>query len=279
MSPILLRFALGGHEVALGAYSTFYMLAWLLAPLAGAWVASRRGLPCKSVAALYYLALGAGILGARVFDLGIAWRFYAQEPARIWSLNFQGFSLYGGLLIATLAGIALARVWKLPVWRLADSAVPALALGIVLMRTGCFLRGCCYGIETELPWGVRFPMGSPAWAAQLLSGKTGIMGFGGSVLPVHPTQLYEMAGALLVAAIALLIMRRTRRDGPAFLTFAIGFTLVRLANGLLRARQSVITAPTWFYPAFYLLLTGVLLALLVVRLRSDPRPPPLPPGD
>jgi len=279
VSPILLRFALGGREVVVGAYSTFYTLAWLLAPLAGAWVASRRGLSGRRVAALYYLALAAGILGARVFDLGIAWRFYAEEPARIWSLSFQGFSLYGGLIIATLIGITLARAWKLPVWRLADSAVPALALGIVLMRTGCFLRGCCYGIETELPWGVRFPMGSPAWAQQILDGTAGFMGIAGRVLPVHPTQLYEMTGALLVAALALLVMRRTRRDGPAFLTFAIGFTLVRLANGFLRARQSVITAPTWFYPAFYLLLTGVLIALLVVRLRSDPRPPPLPPGD
>jgi len=279
VSPILARFAFAGREVVFGAYSTFYTLAWLLAPLVGAWVASRRGLPGRRVAALYYLALAAGVLGARAFDLGIAWRFYAEDPTRIWSLNFQGFSLYGGLLLATLTGIALARLWRLSVWALADSAVPALALGIVLMRTGCFLRGCCFGIESDLPWAVRFPMGSPAWAEQLLAGKTGIMGFGGQVLPVHPTQLYEMAGALLVAAVALLVMRRTRRDGPAFLTFAIGFTLVRLANGFLRARQSVITAPTWFYPAFYLLLVGVLIVLLVVRLRSDPRPPPLPPGD
>jgi len=279
VSPVLARFALGGREVVLGGYSTFYALAWLLAPLVGAWVAARRGLPGRRVAALYYLALLAGIVGARVFDLGVAWRFYTDDPSRIWGLSFQGFSLYGGLLVATLTGIALARLWNLPVWRLADSAVPGLALGVVLMRTGCFLRGCCFGIESDLPWAVRFPMGSPAWAQQLLSGKTGIMGFGGAVLPVHPTQLYEMAGALLAAGVALLVMRRTRRDGPAFLTFAIGFTLVRLANGFLRARQITITAPTWFYPAFYLLLLGILTVLLVVRLRSDPRPPPLPRSD
>ncbi len=279
MSPILLRFALGSSEVALGAYSTFYTLAWLLAPLAGAGVASRRGLPARRVAALYYAALAAGILGARVFDLGIAWRFYAQDPARIWSLTFQGFSLYGGLLIATLTGIALARAWALPVWRLADSAVPAIALGIVLMRTGCFLRGCCFGIESDLPWSVRFPMGSPAWAQQILDGTSGFMGIAGRVLPVHPTQLYEIAGALLVAAVALLVMRRTRRDGVGFITFAIGFTLVRLANGFVRARQSVITAPPWFYPAFYLALLAILATLLVIRLRTSPRPPPLPPSD
>lgn len=279
MSPVLARFAFAGREVVLGAYSTFYTLAWVLAPLAGAWFASRRGLSGRRVAALYYLALSAGILGARVFDLGIAWRFYAESPSRIWSMSFQGFSLYGGLVLATLTGIALARLWRLPVWVLADSAVPALALGVVLMRTGCFLRGCCFGIESDLPWAVRFPMGSPAWAQQLLSGKTGIMGFGGAVLPVHPTQLYEMGGALLIAAVALLVMRRVRRDGVGFLVFAIGFTLLRLGNGPLRARQSVITAPPWFYPAFYLSLVAVLSVLLVLRMRTDPRPPPLPRSD
>ncbi len=276
MSPVLARFALGGGEVTLGAYSTFYTLAWLLAPLAGVWLSSRKGLPARRVAALYYLALLAGILGARVFDLGIAWRFYAEEPSRIWGLTFQGFSLYGGLVAATLTGIALARAWKLPVWTLADGAVPALMLGDVLMRTGCFLRGCCYGLETDLPWGVTFPMGSPAWAQQLLEGRTGILGFAGRVEPVHPTQLYEMGGALLVGAVALLVMRRVRRDGVGFLVFAIGFTLVRLGNGYLRARQVVITAPPWFYPVFYTTLVLVLLGLLVMRMRTDPRPPPLP---
>lgn len=276
MSPVLLRFALGDREVVLGAYSTFYTLAWALSPLAGVWLASRRGLPARRVAALYYLALLAGIVGARVFDLGIAWRFYAEDPSRIWSLNFQGFSLYGGLVAATLTGIALARIRRLPVWALADSSVPALMLGDVLMRTGCFLRGCCFGTVTTVPWGVKFPMGSPSWAQQITKGQIGIMGLVGQVKSVHPTQLYEMAGALIVGAAALWVMSRTRRDGVGFLVFAIGFTLVRLGNGYLRVRQSVITAPEWFYPAFYTALALVMLGLLLHHLRTDPRPPPLP---
>lgn len=276
MSPILLRFALGGREVVLGSYATFYTLAWLLAPLAGVWLASRRGLPARRVASLYYLALLAGIIGARIFDLGIAWRFYAEDPSRIWSLNFQGFSLYGGLVAATLTGIALARMRRLPVWALADSAVPALMLGDVLMRTGCFLRGCCFGTPTTVPWGVKFPMGSPSWAHQMVNGQIGVMGLVGQVRPAHPTQLYEMTGALFVGVAALWIMSRTRRDGVGFLVFAIGFTLVRLGNGFLRVRQPVITVPEWFYPLFYSVLALIMAGLLLLRLRSTPRPPPLP---
>ena len=287
MHPILARFSLGEHEVALGSYSTFYTLAWLLAPLVAAAVAHRRHLPWRRVLALYYLALAAGIVGARVLDLGIAWSFYAQEPSRIWSLNFQGFSLYGGFVVATFTGIALARIWRLPVWRLADCAAPGLAVGIVLMRTGCFLRGCCFGIPTARPWGVAFPVGSPAWNQQLLGGD-GFLGIMGVVEPVHPTQLYEIVAALVLLAIVAVLIRRHLPDGVAFLSFALGFTLFRLLNGLLRARQSVITAPPWFYPVFYLTLAGVLSALIVLRMRTRPDaptgpasppagPPPLPP--
>ena len=278
MKPVLLDLALGGAGLKLGAYSVFYTLAWVLAPLLGAYVAHRRGLPTKRAVAVYALALASGIVGARLFDLFIAWDFYAGEPSRILGLSFQGFSLYGGLMIATLTGIGLARLWRLPVWRLADSAVPSLAAGIVLMRAGCFFRGCCFGIETALPWGVVYPPGSPAWAYQAVSSSSGLLGaIGGVVHPVHPTQLYEMLAALLFAALALVLMRRRTPDGVPFLAFALGFTLFRLGNGFLRVRQPVITAPEWFYPAFYLGLAAVLVALLMIRAQRGPDPAAPPP--
>ena len=269
MRPVLLQLTIGDTTFSLLAYSTFYTLAWIVAPLTGAWVAHLRGLPWRRALALYAIALATGIVGARVFDLFIAGDFYAEDPSRIWGLSFQGFSLYGGLLLATFSAIALARLWKLPLWRFADSAVPALVIGQVLMRTGCFLRGCCSGLPTDLPWGVTYPMGSPAWAQQMIDGTTGIFGFAGYVHAVHPTQLYEMAGAVLFGAIAVWLMRRNAADGVPFLAYAIGFTFVRLGNGFLRVRQDVITAPAWFYPAFYLSLAAAMTGLIVWRARSD----------
>lgn len=267
MSPILLRFGAGDGEVVVRAYATFYTLAWVLAPLAAVWVAGRRGLPRRRAFAVYALALVGGIAGARALDLFVAARFYAEDPARTTALAFQGFSLYGGLAVAAVLGVVLARALRLPVWQLADSAVPGLALGVVLMRTGCFLNGCCYGVETALPWGVTYPVGSYAWDAQMLSGTGGLLsGFFGNVHPVHPTQLYELAGAVLLAAAALWLARR-RPDGVTFLAFAIGFTALRFGNHFLRARQPVITAPEWFYPVFYAAIIAVLAALLVLRLR------------
>lgn len=269
MRPILVRIPFGEGAVAVGAYSAFYLLAWLIGPAVGAWFAARRGLPVRRVLVVYYGALVAGLVGARSLDLFVAGAFYAQDPSRIWSLNVQGFSLYGGLVVACVVAVVLARVLHLPVWRLADSAVPGIVTGIVLMRVGCFLRGCCFGTVTSMPWGVTYPVGSPAWVQHLQEGQTGLVAaLTGSVQSVHPTQIYEMVAAVVLGAVALLLLRRQSPDGVAFLTFAAGFSAFRLANGFLRARQDVITAPEWFYPVFYVAVIAVLLALLAWRLAS-----------
>jgi phosphatidylglycerol:prolipoprotein diacylglycerol transferase len=268
MKQVLLEFAIGDTSYVLRAYSTFYTLAWLVAPIVGVWFARRRGLPWRRVLAVYALALMAGIVGARALDLFVAWRFYAEEPSRIWAAGWTGYSLYGGFVFATLVGYILARRFKVPPWQLADAAVPALVVGQLLMRTGCFLNGCCYGLPTSLPWGVRYPVGSHVWAAQLTSSSRGLLnGFAGLVDPVHPTQLYEMAGAVLFGMLALWLMHRHAADGVPALAYAIGFTLVRLGNGFLRVKQNVVTAPTWFYPVLYLSLAAILAAMLLWRIR------------
>jgi phosphatidylglycerol:prolipoprotein diacylglycerol transferase len=278
MHPVLLSFHLAGAEVVLGAYSTFYVLAWVVAVAFGTVVAWRRGFSWWRVLVTFAVALAVGVIGARLLDLGVNWGYYSEDFSRAYSLGLRGFSLYGGLALALATGLLLSRVFRLPLWRLADSAVPALAAGIVLMRIGCFLNGCCFGTITSLPWGVTYPSGSAAWAHQLATGKTGLLGFAGAVRPVHPTQLYELIAALVFGAVAIWLLRR--RDGQGapltpsgvpFLAFALGFTLFRLGNNFLRAQLPTIATPAWFYPAFYLVICAGVTALLVWRLRRHPR--------
>jgi len=276
MHPVLLSFSLGDTEVVLRAYSTFYTLAWVVAVVVAVLVARWRGLSWWRALAVYAGALAVGIAGARLLDLGVNWSWYAEDLSRVYGLEFQGFSLDGGLVLALATGLGLSFLLRLPVWRLADSAVPALAAGIVLMRTGCFLNGCCFGTVTSLPWGVTFPSGSPAWASQLTTGKTGILGFVGMVRPVHPTQLYEMAAAVILAVVSVWLLRRggarggrPTPTGVPFLVFALGFNLFRLGNNALRVQPSTVSAPVWLYPTFYsIVAAGVAATLILLWLRD-----------
>jgi phosphatidylglycerol:prolipoprotein diacylglycerol transferase len=281
MHPILARFSLGGTEVVLHAYSTFYVLAWVVAVALATLVAWRRGISWWRVLAISAVSLGLGTVGARLFDLAVNWDYYAGNTSRIYDFGFRGFALYGGLILAFVAGAALTKLLRLDLWRLADSAVPALVAGIVLMRVGCFLNGCCFGTETSLPWGVTFPAGSPAWAQQILSGGVGLLGFGGEAKPVHPTQLYEIIAALVFGGLAMWLLSRKRSSGveagdtaatPSglpFLAFVLAFTLFRLGNNFLRARLPTSSLPGWFYPIFYVLISVVVTVLIVWRVRSS----------
>jgi phosphatidylglycerol:prolipoprotein diacylglycerol transferase len=71
------------------------------------------------------------------------------------------------------------------------AATPALAIGQMLGRVGCFLVGDDYGSPTSLPWGVAFPRGLPPTTDR-----------------VHPTQIYE---ALFLGCLAWLLIRWRRR--------------------------------------------------------------------
>ena len=211
MLPILFRGTVAGHNIVVGSYSAFMVLAWVAMIALGAAFAARRGLGWRRPLGVLAGGLLGGVVGARLLDATLSWRLYAAAPGRLFALGFQGFSLYGGLIGGALAALALARWLRVDAWRLADAAVPGLAVGIALMRVGCFLRGCCFGLPTHLPWGVSFPPGSAAWSQQLLTGATGVLaGVTGVSEPVHPTQLYELAAALLVALGALAWQRRTR---------------------------------------------------------------------
>jgi len=278
MHPVLLTFHLSGAQLVLRAYSTFYVLAWVVAVALGTVVAWRRGFSWWRVLITFAIALAVGVGGARLLDLGVNWGYYSEDIGRAYGVGFRGFSLDGGLVLALATALLLSRAFRLPVWRLADSAVPALASGIVLMRVGCFLNGCCFGTITSLPWGVTYRPGSAAWAYQVATGKTGLLGFTGAVRPVHPTQLYEMIAAVVMCGVAIALMRRrgetgapSAGSGVPFLAFALGFTLFRLGNYFLRARLPTAAGPTWFYPVFYLIVSAGLVGFLVWQLRQRAR--------
>ena len=70
---------------------------------------------------------------------------------------------------------------KLNWLKVADWVAPFLILGHGIGRIGCFLVGDDYGVPSNLPWAFAFPRGLPP-----------------TDIPVHPTQLYEMAAYFII---------------------------------------------------------------------------------
>jgi phosphatidylglycerol---prolipoprotein diacylglyceryl transferase len=183
MYPVLFR--LGSFEV------TSFGVMVALGLLAGAWLFGReldaRGLgEASSVASL---AAVAGLAGAKLLWTA---EHFGDAPVLDLLTDRGGLSWFGGLVGGTAAGLAMVLAKRWPVMALLAAAAPAVALGQALGRVGCFLVGDDYGRPTTLPWGVAFPKGLPP-----------------TLVPVHPTQLYEAA---FLGALAWVLVR-WRRGG------------------------------------------------------------------
>jgi phosphatidylglycerol:prolipoprotein diacylglycerol transferase len=150
--------------------------------------------------------------------------------AKFWA---GGLTYYGGLIGASVAAWFLLKRDRFPFWKAADMAGFAVPLGLAFGRMGCLLAGCCFGATCDLPWSMQFPWRSAAseeqFKAHLLpSAKLWS-------LPVHPTQIYESAACLAIAAAcALWIHPRKRYDGQVFAAFLALYAVARFVLEFLR---------------------------------------------
>ena len=151
------------------------------------------------------------VLAGRVID-------YTQVPGQI--IGGGGQTAYGAILGAALGIWIYSRFAKHQFGYLADLIAPAVMVAQgVIGRVGCTLNGCCYGIETTLPWGVEYT--HPASLC-----------FGAGV--VHPTQIYEIIFALISFGVLLKLRGRFKPDGSLFLIYLSLYAVWRIGIDFIR---------------------------------------------
>jgi len=197
-------------------------------------------------AALY--ALIAGVVGARLFYVVHYFEQFQGSLLSVFAIWQGGLELLGGAALAI--PVIIFYLWrnKLPVRQYLDILAVGLMLALAFGRIGCFLRGCCFGRPTDLPWAVSFPYDSDAYHSQIYPNpkrgrpqpqlKLPIEYFGYfdgkgiwqqglkpyeylndeqkrmvddgpyCCLPVHPTQLYSSANAAALCLVLYLFWRR-----------------------------------------------------------------------
>ena len=170
------------------------------------------------------------------------------------------FRLFGLLFVATPAIFVYCRIAGLGCRRILDLfALPAV-LWLVCLRIGCFLAGCCWGdvaiklgaaksllaaqVQT-VPWltgdwvwsAVVFPQSSLAYQQHIILNLIGTDAT--ESMPVHPTQLYELAYLLVFWVILRTMESRTLPPGYLAIATLAGYTLGRFVIEFLRADSGI----------------------------------------
>lgn len=188
MLPLLLE--LNGLQIF--SYPLFVGLAWGLA-----FRLAEARLPA-AIRPRSFVAWSLGLflatwVGAKVLFIFTQDRWTTTELVE--ASNFWlggGFVFLGGFIAGALYTCLVGLVWPQFSQREMQFTLVPLLWGHAVGRVGCFLAGCCYGSETDVPWAIH------------LHG-----------LDRHPVQLYE---ALSLAALAWVLGRVERTKLlPAYL--------------------------------------------------------------
>ena len=209
--------------VTIHSFGLMMALAFVTAGLVTGWQLRRRGVDPGITYSLLIAAIIGGVVGAKLHYLAI-------HPDQFDAAAFSGTGLvwYGGLFGGALAVSVVALLAKPPIALIADAIAPALAAAYAVGRIGCFLNGDDYGVPTSLPWGMSFPEGSPP-----------------TTQVVHPTQLYETFGSLVILALLLWVLApRLQRFGSLFWSYVFLAGVERFLVEFVRTNDPVLIGLT-----------------------------------
>ncbi len=199
--------------------------------LVAAWIVGKRLAefgedPELSSTILIYAMIG-GVMGSKLYFAIDQWAL-GTMPFQDAFFNRAGITWYGGLIGGTILVVIATKIHDIPTRMISSCVASAAPFGQALGRVGCFLVGDDYGRPSDVPWAVAFPQGAPP-----------------TVVPVHPTQLYEVVWLVLVGTI---LWKRRHKSPFLFGEYLAANGLGRIFIEMLRINPKValgLTEPQW----------------------------------
>ncbi len=132
---------------------------------------------------------------------------------------FGGMVFYGGLVGACAGGYFYLRRNHLDIYEYSDTVVPCIPLFHAFGRIGCFLAGCCYGIESQFGF---------VYEHSLVESANGVRRF--------PVQLLESGENLVLCVVLCLLLYRCQHmpHGMLLWVYGILYPPLRFVNEFLR---------------------------------------------
>lgn len=166
-------------------------------------------------------ALIGGLIGAKLLYIIVELPHILAQPNILESMIFSGFVFYGGVIGGVIGAWRYSHRYRVSLTRMFDVYAAPIALGQAIGRVGCFFAGCCYGMQVDSPFSVIYPEGS----------------FAPSGVPILATQLMESAFLLILVAILLVLLRKTKRLGLVSGVYLVGYGVWRFIIEFFRSDE------------------------------------------
>ena len=264
-------------------FGTMLVLAFVSSTWLAWWRARREHLDPEVIWDMTFWIFLSGLVGARLFYCIEYWGKDINSLLDVVQYWKGGIVFYGGILGASAAFFVYRHFRPFPFRPFLDVLAPAIAIGTLFGRLGCFLNGCCYGDPCQLPWAVSFPKPSPPWHQHYVLGM--IPPNATQSLPIHPTQLYSALDGLILLLLLSAYFPLRRRDGEVMGLLMVTYPITRFLIEYLRNDEGAFFAGLTISQniSVALLLGGLLywscLSWLPKALYRDHHAPVAPPSD
>jgi len=193
----------------------WYSLAYIMGILSG-WILSKKvfitnpKLNEKFDDYITYLILGLIIGGRLGYVLFYNLSFYLDNLFDIFKIWQGGMSFHGGVIGIIIASILFAKKYSHNPFDYLDIVSLVAPIGIFFGRIANFINSELYGIETDMPWAVKFIQ-----VDNLLR---------------HPSQLYEaLLEGIILFLILLSVKNKSFAKAPGFISgiFLLFYSIFR----------------------------------------------------
>lgn len=214
MRPYLFDLIIAGHHFRPPSYGVMLAIAFSSGYFDSLRRGKKLGMNLNHIENLFLLAVLGSVTGSRLFHVLFEdWGYYLEHPMKIFAVWEGGYTFYGAVIVGLLFMFIYARNKKIDIRPYFDLAATAVSLGLLFGRIGCFAAGCCWGRPSNVPWAVTFT--SPDSFCTVRN------------VPLHPTQLYESFGGLLIYLFLSWRFRHRKFEGQIFCEGIIAYAILR----------------------------------------------------
>ncbi len=194
---------------------------------------------------ILFLFIGL-ILGGRIFHFLFSEpSLLIKNPLEIFMVWHGGMSFFGSLIGCFIGAFYYLKKIKLDWRKFADVIVIAATITLIFGRIANFINGELVGIPSNVPWCVIFPKIDYVCR--------------------HPYQIYASFSHVVLLGVLLFVNKlknvKKLKDSLVFITFLIGYSVLRFITDFVREDPRFIGLTVWQYIS--LIVIGVGLFFLI----------------
>lgn len=213
--------------IQLPSYGTVIFLGLIVGVIIAMFTAKKYNISKTDIVLSTILASIGMIIGAKLIyiltvipEVISSFSYVKNHVFETLMYMFGGYVFYGGLIGALFGYWFYCKYFQINFSKIVNIISPVIPLVHSFGRIGCFLGGCCYGIEYHGKFAVHFPEND--FVTDLNN------------VPRFPVQLLESGINFILFAVLMFYSRKPRKEGCVLGIYLICYAVIRFSLEFLR---------------------------------------------